>query len=152
MRIGELCSRSVTVCDAKDSAQALARLMREQHVGDVIVVDRTGGMRRPIGIVTDRDLVMQVMAPSVDANAVTAGDMMSPVHTAAESELAYDAVWAMRRKGCRRLPVVDAHGGLVGIISADDLTQFLAEELTELARVSPQQRRDERERLDAMLR
>jgi len=145
MRIGEICNRSVVVCGAEASVPQLARLMREEHVGDVVVVDDARGERRPVGIVTDRDLVIQVLATGVDAEGVTAGDLMHGVATVLETEAVYDAIWTMRRSGARRLPVVDGRNTLFGIVTMDDLMQFLAEELTELSRVSPQQRRTETE-------
>ena len=130
MRIGEICSRDVVSCKADCSAFELARLMRDEHVGSVIVVNDSDGQDMPVGIVTDRDLVIQVVATEVDPQSVT-------------SEVVYDAIWTMRRAGARRLPVVDGSNALFGIVSVDDLSQFLAEELTELARISPQQRRTE---------
>jgi CBS domain-containing protein len=145
MRIGDICSRGVVTCDAGASVPQLARLMREEHVGDVIVVEETAGERRPVGIVTDRDLVVQVLAAGIDADGVSAGDLMHGVSTVLETEAIYDAIWTMRRSGARRLPVVDGRNALFGIVTMDDLMQFLAEELTELSRVSPQQRRTETE-------
>ncbi len=154
MRLGELCARQVLTCEAGLSAAQVAALMREHHVGDVVVVRplAPGQGHEPVGIVTDRDLVVQVMAKGVDPESVTAGDLMSPVSTALDSEMVYDAIWRMRRKGFRRLPIVNEQRGLVGLATVDDLAQFLAEALTELARVSPQQRRAESERLDASAR
>jgi len=146
MRIGEICSRDVVTCKANSSAFELARLMRDEHVGSVIVVDDSDGQDVPVGIVTDRDLVIQVLATQVEPQAVTAGDMMKPACTVLESEVVYDAIWTMRRAGARRLPVVDGSNSLFGIVSADDLAQFLAAEITELSRISPQQRRIEADR------
>jgi signal-transduction protein with cAMP-binding, CBS, and nucleotidyltransferase domain len=152
MRIADLCQRDIVTCDPAQSSDVLAAMMRECHVGDLIVVQQLDGRQTPVGIITDRDLVLKVLAPGLDPASVTASDLMNPVSTITENELVYDAVWAMRRRGCRRLPVTDSQGGLVGLVSVDDLTQFLAEELTELARVSPLQRRLESERLDPRVR
>ena len=148
MNVGELCARQVVTCDPNASAWDVASLMRQHHVGDVVVAETADGGRRPVGIITDRDLVMQVMARRVEPERVTAADLMSPVVTALATEGVYDAIWHMRRQGCRRLPLVDASGALVGLATVDDLTQFLAEEFVELARVSPRQRQIESERLD----
>jgi signal-transduction protein with cAMP-binding, CBS, and nucleotidyltransferase domain len=139
MRLGELCTRSVVTCGPNDSAADLARLMRKHHVGDVVVVEAVEDAQRPLGVVTDRDLVMQVLATGADPATVTASTLMSPACNALGSESVYDAVWHMRRKGCRRLPVVDDHGRLLGLVTLDDLTRFLAQELTELGRISGQQ-------------
>ena len=148
MRIGDICTREVVTCSPGASVAELAVLMREHHVGDVIVVESSGDERIPVGIVTDRDVAVKVVARRVDPDMVTARDIMNEVVTVLESEVVYDAIWSMRRKGVRRLPVVDGNNALFGLLSADDLVQFLAEELTELARVSPRQRQDEQDRLE----
>jgi signal-transduction protein with cAMP-binding, CBS, and nucleotidyltransferase domain len=137
MRVGEICKRSVVTCGRDASALELARLMREHRVGDVVVVDEQDGASTPIGIVTDRDLVVEVMADGVDPDMLRADEMIvGELVTVLDTELVYDAIWHMRRKGVRRLPVLDAHGHLAGILTADDVTRFLAQELTEVARTS----------------
>jgi signal-transduction protein with cAMP-binding, CBS, and nucleotidyltransferase domain len=150
MNLGELCTRPAVTCEPHFAASDLARLMRKHHVGDLVVVSTTSDGVRPLGMVTDRDLVMQVMAPGVDPQLVTAADLMSPSTAAFASETAYDAIWHMRRKGCRRLPVVDAHGCLVGVVTLDDLTRFLANEFVELGRLSQRQLDVESARLPAL--
>ena len=140
MRIGEICTRSVVTCRRDASALELAKLMRDHHVGDVIVVDEHEGVVTPVGIVTDRDLVIKVLAKGVDPDGLRAEDVGAvEIETAFESELVYDAIWHMRGKGIRRLPVVNAHNHLIGVLTTDDVTRFLAEELAEVARIAPQQ-------------
>lgn len=148
MRIGELCNRDVMYCKAKISALEAAQVMRDHHVGDLVVVDEPNGERVPIGIVTDRDLVVEIMAKEVDPASVKVSDMMaSALVTAAESEEVHETIERMRREGVRRMPVVNEQGGLAGIITADDLTGYLADELNELARISARQQiREQRER------
>lgn len=148
MTTGEICNRD-TVFTTRDSSIAeAARLMREQHVGDLVVVDERSGRRVPIGILTDRDLVVEILAKGVDMNAVTVGDIMSSeLVTARETDNLYDTMQRMRAKGVRRVPVVDATGGLVGIVSVDDFLGLLADELTALTRlVSREQAREQRQR------
>jgi CBS domain-containing protein len=112
--------------------------MRDRRVGDVIVVDEQEGRMIPVGLVTDRDLVVEVMAKGIDPRHVRAeGLMAGEIVTAFESELVYDAIWHLRSKGVRRLPVIDAHNHLLGVLTADDVLGFLAEELTEVARIAP---------------
>jgi CBS domain-containing protein len=149
MHIGEICTRSVVTCGRDTSALELAQLMRDHHVGDVIVVDEREGKLTPVGIVTDRDLVVQVMAKGLNPDLPRAGDMIvDELVTAVESEGVYDAIWHMRNKGIRRLPVVDAHNRLLGVLTADDVTEFLAEELTQVARIMPRQIKVEEAALD----
>jgi signal-transduction protein with cAMP-binding, CBS, and nucleotidyltransferase domain len=134
VRVAEICTRAVVTCRRDTSALDLAKLMRERHVGAVVVVDEHEGRATPVGVVTDRDLVVEVMACGVDPGALRVGDLIvAEPETALDSELVFDAVWHMRRKGIRRLPVVDARGHLLGILSADDVTRFLAGQLTGVA-------------------
>jgi signal-transduction protein with cAMP-binding, CBS, and nucleotidyltransferase domain len=147
MRISEICRREVVTCARKTSASDLSRIMRDSHVGDVIVVDTYQGKPVPIGLVTDRDLVVHVLAAGVPADSVTASDLMAEeLVTAFESEYVYDAIWHMRSKGIRRLPVVDDGKFLVGVVTMDDITRYLAEEMSEVARITPHQLVIERSR------
>jgi CBS domain-containing protein len=144
MTIGDLCIRD-TVYTTRDSSIAqAAQLMRDHHVGDLVVVEEQGGRRQPVGILTDRDLVVEILAKGIDMNAVTVGDVMtSELVTARENDSLYEVMQRMRAKGVRRMPVVDAAGTLVGIVSVDDLLDLLADELTALARlVSREQARE----------
>lgn len=140
MQLREICTCPSITCGRDTSALELAQLMRDRHVGDVVVVDEDEGGATPVGIVTDRDLVIEVMARGVAPELLCAGDLIGDgVVTVLESETVYDAIWQMRSKGIRRLPVVDTQGRLLGVLTADDVTRFIAEELTELARVAPRQ-------------
>jgi len=127
-------------CGRETSALELAQLMRDRHVGDVIVVDEHDGQMTPVGVVTDRDLVVEILAKGANPDLLRAGDLIAnEIVTAFESELVYDAIWHMRGKGIRRLPVIDSHNHLLGVLTADDVTAFLAEELTEVARIAHRQ-------------
>ena len=140
MRIGEICTREVFYCTRDTAVAEVARLMRNHHVGDLIVAEPRDGRIVPVGIVTDRDLVVQILAEGVDPRGLTAGDLMgAKLVTALDTDVVYDAIETMRSKGVRRLPVVDAQDFVVGVLTADDVTELLAEELTELARIVPGQ-------------
>jgi CBS domain-containing protein len=109
--------------------------MRNQHVGSVVVTGN-GSKSKPVGIVTDRDLVVEVLAMGLDARTMTAGDVMttSPV----VSRQGDDVLWAlkiMRDRGVRRLPVVDEHGDLAGILAFDDLMQHVGTTLGDIAQM-----------------
>lgn len=134
MNVGEICNREVIIADRNDSVLDAARLMREHHVGDVVVVDARDGQRVPVGILTDRDIVLELVAKSVDVQRVTVADAMSgELLTASEADDVGDLIARMQGKGVRRVPVVNAKGGLVGIVAVDDLMDLLAEELSQLA-------------------
>jgi CBS domain-containing protein len=135
MRIKEICSRVVVVAEPGTDLRKAARLMRDHHVGALVVVDGSDGHRRPIGIVTDRDIVVEVVAATeVSPEKLTVGDVMSSdLVVASEDVGVFEAVDLMQDRGTRRLPVVDGDGHLVGIITLDDVLRMVAGELTALA-------------------
>jgi CBS domain-containing protein len=150
MRLSEICVHAVVTCSRDTTADELARTMRERHVGDVVVVEPSDGGVRPVGIVTDRDLVVKVLALGVAPADCRAADLMGvPLVTAFGSDSVYDAIWHMRSRGIRRLPVVDVHSRLLGIVTRDDLSEVLAQDLSALARVSPRQTQNEQARQSA---
>lgn len=141
MTVGRICNRDVVVTRAEDSIHAVAQLMREYHVGDVVVVEDREGARTPVGIVTDRDVVTEVIAAGVAPDALSVGDIMSfELITAYEEDSLWDTLQRMRVNAVRRVPVIDEQGALVGILTLDDLLELLAGELVDLARVANRQR------------
>jgi len=144
MAVGEICNREVVIAEKTLSVVDAAQLMRKHHVGDLVVVEEKDGRRHPVGIVTDRDIVVEVVAAEVNPDALKVGDIMGPeVATVRESEGLFEALRYMRDKGVRRMPVVDREGGLVGILTLDDLLSLLAEEMTELAKLVSHERQRE---------
>jgi CBS domain-containing protein len=144
MPIGELCDREVIIVQRDDTVLEAAKLMRQHHVGDVLVVEDVGGRRVPVGIVTDRDLVVEIIAPELDAAVITVGDiMLAELATVQESTGVFEAIQYMRSKGVRRLPVVDSKGSLAGVVTLDDLLVLLAEELNALARLVTREQQKE---------
>lgn len=144
MPISEICSRGVVIVSPDDSLRTVAELMRQHHVGSVVVARDQDGLCRPVGIITDRDIVLALIAKDVPPETVSAGDVMSePLETIDETDEIWTALERMRNRGLRRLPVVGSHGELVGIISADDLLELVAEELTNLARIINREQRRE---------
>lgn len=136
MAIGEICNREVVIVTRETPVPEAARLMRRYHVGDLVVVEELSGRRRPVGIVTDRDIVIEVVAMDVPAEGLTVGDIMSAeVAQVRESEGVYETLRYMRDKGVRRLPVVDRDGWLQGIVTLDDLLILLAEEMGAMAKL-----------------
>jgi CBS domain-containing protein len=135
--IGEVCNHEVVFTSRDTPIAAAARLMRQYHVGTVVIVDQmNGGKQMPVGIVTDRDLVVEVLATELDPKTNTDGDVMAPeLATVRETEGLAEAMEIMRRKGVRRLPVVGDDRQLMGIVSIDDLLEVLAEQLTDLTRI-----------------
>jgi CBS domain-containing protein len=136
MSIGVLCNREVIVTGPETSAQEAAELMRTHHVGDIVVVEERGGERRPLGLITDRDLVVELLAQRVDPAAVTVKDLMTrDLETVLEGTDFWDALSHMRACGVRRIPVVNGRGGLEGIFTFDDALELIAEGLADLVKV-----------------
>jgi CBS domain-containing protein len=118
--------------------------MRTHHVGDVIVVDRSARGLIPVGIVTDRDIVVQVIASGLDPARLTAGDIMAiDLVIATEDQSAFETVAQMQRHAVRRIPVVDRFGCLAGIVAGDDLLELFAMHLSSLSKISSSERKQE---------
>jgi CBS domain-containing protein len=127
---GEICTREVTIAFRSTSLTGAARLMRENHVGSLIVVEETGGQRIVVGVLTDRDIVTAVIAPGLDPASLRVEDVMSTdLVTAREDDSLIDLMRIMRRKGVRRIPVVGGQGELVGVATLDDVLDVLSQEL-----------------------
>ena len=152
MAIGEICSRDVVLVARNESCAQAARLMREHHVGSLVVVQEDVAPRVPSGMITDRDLAVGVMALGLDAEKTLVEAVMRPdVAMVRVSEGVGRALALMREQGVRRLPVVDALGALVGVIAADDLIELFAEEMSSLAAMVAKGPRREREERRAAL-
>lgn len=147
MAITAICSPKVLCTVRSTSVLDAAKLMREHQVGDLVVIEARDGRRFPVGIVTDRDMVMQVLAPDHDPAEVTVGDIMIPdIATANENTDIYEAIQMMRMRGTRILPVLDESQALIGIVSNEDLQELLAEEMADLSRVAPHERTEDARR------
>jgi len=134
MAIGEICNREVVYAKRDATVKTAARLMREFHIGSVVVVDEPGGKRVPAGIVTDRDITVAVVALGLDPEVIQIGDIMGTELIAVPEDTGIaEVVELMRLKGIRRVVVNDAGGNLVGIVAADDVLSLLAEEMSALA-------------------
>jgi CBS domain-containing protein len=136
MTVGKFCNREVIIAEKNTAVTEVAKLMRRHHVGDVLIVDRHGGKVKPVGILTDRDIVIELIACDVALDSVSAGDVMSyELVTAYEEDSIWDTLQKMRARGIRRVPVVNAGGELAGILAVDDLMELFAEELNLLSKI-----------------
>lgn len=134
MSIGEFCNREVIIAERDCSVLEASRLMREHHVGTLVIVEKDDGTIRPIGLVTDRDLVVEVMAAHLDPESVRIGEIMTdPLCTVRERTGVFETMRVMREHGIRRVPVVDERTSLQGIVAVDDLIGVMAEEMNEFA-------------------
>lgn len=148
MKLKELCILDVACCHKGTTIAAAARLMRQHHTGDLVITDDSDGMREPLGILTDRDIVMDVVAKSRDPDRTLVSEIMTiPLVVAAGSEDVETAIERMRTHGVRRLPIVDDSGVVLGILTLDDFYRALAEHTTQLAAiVAKEQTREHRGR------
>ena len=146
MLLKEICVLDVASCGRDAGILEAARLMRQHHTGDLIVVDDPNGDRVPVGIVTDRDIVVEVLANGLDLTETRVAQIMSAkLVIAAAAEDTSDAMDRMRLHGVRRLPVVDHDGSLMGIVTLDDMLTLHAAQGTALADiVSKEQHREHR--------
>lgn len=134
MKVGEFCNRTVIVAEGQESAADVARLMRDHHVGCVVVVEDRSGRRKPVGIITDRDLAIGVIADNRDPARTPIEQIMSAdPYRAREQQDLEDVLHHMRARGVRRIPVVDEHDVLLGIFTFDDLVEWSAEHTLELS-------------------
>lgn len=146
MKVGEYCNRyAVTIKPGASLAEAAA-LMREQHVGFLIVVDDSEPWRRaPIGVLTDRDIVVQVFAPGAAPQELSVADVMTrdPI-TASEQDDLGELLTRLRDSGVRRAPVVDASGNLLGVIAMDDAIEMVTNLLCDISGLIRQEQRVEK--------
>lgn len=145
MAIGEICSRQVVFARRDESVAAAAKLMREGHVGCLVVTDEDKGKRVPVGMLTDRDITVAVVAPGLDAETMLVGDVMSGELLSVQEDAGIaETVELMRVRGIRRLPVTSDDGSLVGLIAADDILSLLAEEIAGIAGMITREEKRER--------
>jgi CBS domain-containing protein len=147
MTVGQICTRDVVVAGRDDTIAEAARRIRTRHVGTLVVVDTRGGRPVPLGMLTDRDIVVNVLADDGEhIDVLRVGDVMgSRLVTARENEDLTDALKRMRLHGVRRVPVVTAEGYLVGILAFDDLIEHVTRELEDLAALVGREQEQERE-------
>ena len=136
MQVGEFCNREVVIVDRDTTILEAAKLMRSHHVGNLVVTESQHSRQIPVGILTDRDIVVELLAEEIDLEKILVGDAMSfDLHKVEEHTGVQEALELMREQGIRRVPVVDRAGALVGILTMDDLLELLAEQLTDLVRL-----------------
>jgi CBS domain-containing protein len=153
MNVGEICTREVVTTDRASSLQQAANLMRERHVGALLVTADAGQGTQVVGIVTDRDIVVEAVARGLDPTQAEIGRLaegkLAVVRAAASVD---DAIGAMKERGVRRLIVSGDDGQLFGIVSLDDLLAALSHEMSQLAysvRAGAERETAERGKLEA---
>ena len=134
-KLKEFATTLVAVVEPETSALEVAQLMRRHHIGALVVVDAID-KNKPVGIVTDRDLVLELMAEGLDPSVFTAGDIMTVDLVTARPDMdALEAMQLMKKNRLRRLVVVDKAGHLAGIVTIEDVLALLTTELAGFAAV-----------------
>ena len=147
MTLGEICNRSVVVAPKTEMVVDAAKRMRTSHVGDLVIVENRRGRHVPIGVVTDRDIVVGALACDPDhIGTLLISDMMNPeLVTAQEQESIETGLKKMQEHGVRRLPIVDGAGTLVGIVTMDDVLQYLTNQQNQMVALISRERHQERQ-------
>jgi len=136
MLLKEVCTPDVVCCAPRTSTLAAARLMRERHVGDLVVLADPERDRTPLGLVTDRDIVVEVLARERDPERTTVQEIMrKPLVVARADEETSEVIARMKKHGVRRVPVIGEHGHVAGIVCLDDLLRNLVAETAALVGV-----------------
>lgn len=144
MTIGAVCNHEIITVQRDATVLHAATLMRQYHVGDVVVIENHKNKILPIGIVTDRDIIIEVVATELDCEVITVGDIMiTNLAMVKESAGILEGIQLMTSKGVRRLPVLDDSGSLIGIVTLDDLLQLLAKEFGALSKLVAREQKNE---------
>jgi len=145
MLVSQLCQIEVACCTLQTTILQASVLMRQKHVGDLVVVSDEGDDRVPLGIITDRDIVVEVLGAGCNPATTTVGTIIRrPVVLVNEDDDAAQALEQMQAHGIRRVPVVDRKGRLAGIITVDDLLKALASDASRLAETIAREQSQER--------
>jgi CBS domain-containing protein len=146
MLVGTLCSRLPVSVSTGAPISDVARMMRDEHIGAMIVTESGPERPRVVGMITDRDIVRAQIERTADLSRLSAGEVMThnPL-VIGEEESVDGAIAHLRARGVRRAPVVAPDGALIGLISADDLFTHVARKLINLAEIVEWQRRVERD-------
>jgi CBS domain-containing protein len=144
MKVGQHCKRCVVSIRASADVADAAKLMRAEHVGFLVAFNEGDEIRKPVGVITDRDIVLLVTARDLNAHEVTVADVMSRQPLIAnEHDDMTDLLQAMRLAGIRRVPVVDTRGALMGVIAADDAIDLITALLCDISGSIKQEQRQE---------
>lgn len=145
MLLKEFCTTEVVWCKRDTTVLEAAQIMRRKHLGDLVIVDDPDDEFTPVGLITDRDIVVKVVGNELSASQTRVGEIMrAPLVMASETEDSSVAISRMRAHGVRRLPVTGKHGKLVGIVTLDDLLKRLRSEVDALLDIVAKEQDQER--------
>lgn len=135
MTIGDYCKHVVITTSKNTNVFDAAKLMKKHNIGNVVVVDETNG-GTPIGIFTDRDITIKIVADEIDPRKLTVGDAMTQdLLVLQEHQSIQEAIDKMCAKKVRRAPIIDKNNKIIGIATVDDLLLLFSDELGSLAKL-----------------
>ena len=137
--IGEICNKNVHMISPLATVAEAAKKMRDEHVGDLFITETKSKPSRPLGVITDRDIVTKVLAAKKAVDTPVTGVMSRILVTAKDTDGLQETILKMRDQGVRRIAVVDHKDQLCGVIAADDVYNLLSKELSEVAGISRKQ-------------
>ncbi len=144
MQLSSFCMLEVECCSPRTTALEAAHIMRCKHTGDLVVVDDDADEPTPIGVITDRDIVVEVLGKGLDPALTPVGAVIrTPVIVADAAEDSSQVLERMRTHGVRRIPVIGAGGKLAGIVTVDDMLKQLAADAALLTQVISQEQNHE---------
>ena len=135
MTIKKIYNKKVITAFYDTSIYEIAKLMKKYNVGDIVIVNKEG-KNIPVGIITDRDIIIKLIADEIDLKEISASDIMnSDLLLLTEQSGILEGLDMVSARGTRRAPVVDFSGELVGIVTADDFTVLIADEMESYAKL-----------------
>ncbi|NDG86017.1 MAG: CBS domain-containing protein [Proteobacteria bacterium] len=147
MILEKIANKKVITVPSNATMLEAAKAMRDYHVGSVIVVEEKSGRKIPLGIVTDRDIVVSTSAFGIPPNSIEVKDVMSGALVSARKNDSLNHVLnLMKEHGVKRIPITDSEGALFGIVTTHELMNVLSDELSEVVRVTERQHQVESER------
>ncbi|MEJ2360196.1 MAG: CBS domain-containing protein [Gammaproteobacteria bacterium] len=133
MRVSEICNRDAAIIGKLDTIPAAAACMRDFHVDYLVVVESVGGINIPVGTMTDRDIVVNLIASNIELDGITVGDVMAtPLLLVDEQDSVINTLKRMRHQCCQHVPVVKSNGALSGILSIENIIDMLAEQFNHI--------------------
>jgi CBS domain-containing protein len=132
MSLGNLCRREIICVDLGTTVKEAVRLIGEKNVGCVVVI----GSDKPVGMLTDRDIVLRIINKGLDPQRTTVDNVMSKDIVALREDMGlFEALEQVKGKSIRRFPIVDANGALKGIMTLDDIIFLLGKEMADVSSI-----------------
>lgn len=145
---GTLCERGVVTINTDVPVAQAARLMRDKHIGDVIVTEKKNGKTTPIGIVTDRDLTLAAVTRTIDPEKLKIADVVPrSIAIAHEDDDLGQLIQVMKDQGVSRLPIIDDDGALVGVVTSRRIAQWLTQGLADILSIAEKQQEKEKRKI-----